>query len=70
MRPTRIAIAIEPLSHNRAWHDYIVGQGGELVTRYKGQDIHRNGIAYYVNGLYVGTSMRRAKEYVRQAVQS
>lgn len=59
---------IEPLPHNRKWHDYIVGQGGELVARYKGQDIHRNGIAHYVNGLYVGTSLRRAKEYVRQAV--
>ena len=56
---------LEPLPHNRQWHNYIVGQGGELVARYKGTDIHRNGIAYYVNGFYVGTSMARAKEYVR-----
>jgi hypothetical protein len=62
-------LIIEPLPHNREWHDYIVGQGGELAARYKGQDIHHNGIAYYVNGLYVGTSMRRAKEYVRQMVR-
>lgn len=56
--------SIEPLPHNREWHNYIVGQGGELVARYKGADIHRNGLAYYVNGHYVGTSMRRAKDYV------
>jgi hypothetical protein len=63
------AAQIEPLPHNREWHHYIVGQGGELLERYKGQDIHRNGIAHYVNGLYVGTSLRRAKEYVRNTTQ-
>lgn len=54
----------EPLACNKAWHDYLVGQGGELVTRYKGCDIHREGIAHYVNGFYVGTSLKRAKYYI------
>jgi hypothetical protein len=43
---------------------------GELLERYKGQDIHRNGIAYYVNGHYVGTSLRRAKEYIQETTGS
>lgn len=60
---------LEPLAINQEWHRYIVGQGGQLVARYKGCDIHVNGIAYYVNGLYVGTSMRRAKAYVNGGVK-
>jgi hypothetical protein len=55
---------IEPLETNREWHNHIVGQGGELVLRYKGCDIHKCGIVYYVNGFFVGTSLRRAKAYI------
>lgn len=58
---------LEPLPQNAEWQARC---GAVLVTRYKGCDIHRSStsIAMYVNGLYVGTSLKRAKEYINNTI--